>query len=165
MRPGFILLEAAVTILILCVAIVALLPVFAMSLKAGVKSEKALAAAHLALELMEEVKLRKWDEASYSGRLPVSDPGPLGVDAGEDRADKRSFDDIDDFDGWTEETPMDPVMRRIEGFPDMSRSVSVRFVADELEPSAVPSDLKAVSVCVRSKNVTWTCLDRVFANR
>ncbi len=165
-RGGYILMEVVVTVLILSLSIVALMPIFAMSYKGSRRSERTLVAIHLAQELMEEIKLRKWDEASYTGRPgPLADPGPLGPDPGEDPKDKRSFNDVDDFAGWREEPPQDPVMRPLAESSGYRRSVLVRYLDSDLKPSEAQTDYKHVSICVASQNVTWTCLDRIFANR
>lgn len=162
---GYILMEAVVTTLILSLSIVALMPLFAMSIKGNRRSEKILVASHLAQELMEEIKLRKWDEASLTQRPgPLLSPSPLGPDQGEDKADKKTFNDVDDFDGWTEDPPSDPVMRPLSEFKDYRRSVVVGFADSELSPTPQPTNYKHVKVCVASENVTWTCLDRIFAN-
>lgn len=165
LRPGFILMEAVVTFLILSVAIVALIPLFSMAIKSNRKSEQTLVAVHLAQELMEEIKLRKWDQGTPS-RMPglIAAPGRLGVEAFEDKADKATFDDIDDFDGWTEDPPKDPIMRPLSDFNGYQRTAAVKYVGADFTPSVVPTDFKQATVCVKYQNAIQTCLERIFTN-
>lgn len=166
-RPGYILMEAVVTCLILSFSIVALMPIFAMSIKGNSRSERRLVAAHLASALMEEIKLRRQDETSRAGGSVYAGPGSavLGVDPGEDRADKRTFDDVDDFDGWSEDPPLDPVMRPLSEFKGYQRAVAVRYVHEDLSASLEPTDYKQATVCVKYQDATQTCFDRLFVNR
>jgi hypothetical protein len=157
-------MEAVVTLLILSLSIVALMPIFGMSYKGDKRSEKILVASYLAKELMEEIKLRKWDEASYVRPGPVPTPSPIGTDLEENRADKRTFNDVDDFDGWAEDPPLDPVMRPLDEFRGFRRTVSVEYQNPDGTSSVNPTNYKHVKVCVSSEQSVSTCLERIFAN-
>lgn len=165
MSRGFILIEASISYVVLSLALVALVPMFILSLRANKASEKTAVAAHLAQELLEEVRLRRWDESTPAPAVHIAAGGSLGADAGENAADKRTFDDIDDFSGWSESPPADPVMRPLPDFSSYSRSVVVGYLDASFQASGSPTDLKQVTVCARAARMNPVCLDTILANR
>ena len=112
------LLEMMMSLVILAVVILSVVPFFAFSLRANNLSEQAIVVAQLADELIQEVQLRKWDEQTPSARpgYPAYAQSAIGIDSGEDSNDKTTFDDIDDFDGWSENPPQDPVGNELTDF-------------------------------------------------
>lgn len=165
MNRGFILIEASISYIVLSLALVALVPMFILSLRANAASEKVAAALHLSQELLEEVRLHRWDEATPAPAVHIAAGGALGVDAGENAADKRTFDDVDDFDGWTESPPQDPVMRPLTADSMYTRTVAVRYVNSSFQVSAAPTDLKQVTVCTAAPGMKPVCLDTILSNR
>ncbi|MBI3552834.1 MAG: hypothetical protein HY077_09970 [Elusimicrobia bacterium] len=162
---GYILLEASISYIVVSLALVSLLPLFILSIRANKTTENIAVATHLAVELMEEVGTRKWDQKTPNPPQVVAVKSALGPDTDEPPADKRSFNDIDDFHGWTESPPLDPVMRPLAGFERYSRDVAVSYVDPDLKPSSIPTDYKKVTVCARFPASVPVCLDKVFANR
>jgi len=159
------LIEAAVAYAILTLGIAVIIPIFQLATTANERSQETLKAAELAEELMEEVKLRRWDESSAGGGVPTGNPSiSLGVDSGENSADKTTFDDVDDFNGWTEPVPKDPLNHAIPGLAGYSRTVTVQYVTSSLAASATPTNYKQVTVCVAKSNVTRACLNWVATN-
>ena len=165
MSRGFVLVEVSITFVVLSLALVALLPVFMLAIRAAKGTEHIEVASHLAAELMEEVRLRKWDSATPKPRRHVSKPGALGLETGEVASDKRTFDDIDDFAGWVESRPLDPLMRPLAAFPAYSRGVTVRYVDADLNPASGPTDYKQVTACAQAPKMKPLCLDTVLTNR
>lgn len=165
MNRGFILIEASITGIVLSLALVALVPLFILSMRANAASTKVATAVHLSRELLEEVGLRRWDQATPSPAAHIASGGAIGVDAGENAADKRTFDDIDDFDGWTESPPQDPVMRPWTEFSGFTRTVSVRYVDSSFAATAARTELKQVTVCTSAPSMKPVCLDTIFSNR
>jgi type II secretory pathway pseudopilin PulG len=164
--PGYLLIEAAVAYVILTYGIVCVLPVFSLAIKANERSEETLKAAQLAQELMEEIKLRRWDE--HSGRIgyPATNGSTtLGVDSGETAGVKRTFDDIDDFNGYSESPPKDPMGNPLTGFGGYSRSVTVQYVtASSFAVSSSSTPYKQVIVCVAKGGVNRACLNWLATN-
>lgn len=159
------LVEVAITLLVLTLAVVALVPVFVVNLRGNKRTEQTQAAAFLASQLLEEVRLRRWDETTPVPAAYTDAPSAtLGVDGGETASDKRTFDDIDDFNGWQETTIMDPVMRPIAGFPDYTRSVAVGYVTPELVATGAASAHKQITVCVQIPGRNPACLNTIVAN-
>lgn len=164
-RAGYVLLEVSVSYILLSLAIVALVPVFILGLKANKTTEKVQTAAYLSQELLEEVRMRKWDEKAsgvnqYSGGYSST----LGPDAGESAADKSTFDDIDDFNGWTETTVKDPMNAAVANFPGYTRTVTVSYVDANLNASASPTDYKKIVVCTQIPGRNSVCLTTLATN-
>lgn len=165
MSRGFVLVEIAIALLVLTLAVVALVPVFTLNIRGNKSTEQTQAAVFLASQLLEEVRLRRWDENTPIPALYTDAPsGTLGPDAGETASDKRTFDDVDDFDGWQETTVMDPVMRPIPGFPAYNRTVAVGYVTAALAVSATATDHKQVTVCTQIPGRSPACLDTLLTN-
>lgn len=164
-RGGFVLVEVTIAYVLLVFALVALVPVFIIAIRAGANSEALQASTYLSSELLEEVRLRRWDErtAAAGGHIPA--PSTLGVDGAESAADKRQFDDVDDFNGWTESYPLDPVMRVLNDFKAYRRTVTVAYVDSAMAPSALVTDYKMITVCTRTATVTPACLSTLVTNR
>ena len=165
MRRGFVLVEVSVTYIILSLALVALVPSFIMAIRAAKNNEQIAAATQLSAELMEEVRMRKWDQATPLPAAHIAAGSALGIDTGETASDKRTFNDIDDFNGWTESTPRDPVMNALTDFPGYSRSVTVKYVDASLAASAAVTDYKQVTVCTSTKKLKPLCLNAISTNR
>lgn len=165
MKRGFILVEASVTYVVLALALVALMPLFILSIRAAKNARRVAVATHLSVELLEEVRLRRFDEATPTPSAAIATPGALGLDAGETAADKAGFDDIDDFNGWSEAPPKDPVGRVLGAFPSYSRSVTVRYVSSDLSVSGSPTGYKQVTACTLAPSMKPVCLDTLVTNR
>ena len=167
MSRGFVLVEVTIAYVLLTVALVALLPVFIMAIRAGKKTEQLQAATYLSQELLEEVRMRKWDEKTTSTtRLHIDNPSAtLGPDAGETSTDKTTFDDIDDFNGWTETPARDPLNVALPDFTAFSRSVTVTYVDSSLAAAGGTSDYKRVTVCSKTDKTQAFCLQTLFTNR
>jgi len=164
-KRGFILVEIAVTYVILSLALVALIPVFLLTIRASKNTEQITVATYLSSELMEEILLRKWGQATPSPIVHIPAPSAIGIDTGETASDKRTFNDIDDFNNWTESPPMDPVMNPLTQFPNYSRSVTVKYVDSSLTPSAAFTDYKQVTVCTATNKLKPLCVSTICTNR
>lgn len=164
-RSGFIVIEASLTTFLIATAGVALVTVYFVTLRASTNSEYTTLASNLSLRLMEEVRMRKWDERSPVPSNYTRRRSSIGVDGGETSADKTTFDDIDDFNGWKESPPLDPMMRVIPGFSVFSTSVAVRYVSPTtLAPSGGTTDFKQISVCTWTAKRKSVCLDTLITN-
>ena len=127
----------ALAIVILSISIPALVKLFAETAISSGKSAILPTANELGIELMEEIKSRKFDELSQrdgSGNWSTS----LGIDAGENASNKTTFDDVDDFSGWTQNFGA--------SYPGYSATVSISYVvSNDLNtkltiPSTVPNN-------------------------
>ena len=166
-RGGFILMEVSVAYVVLVVGLLALLPVFVIAIRASKGTEQLQVATYLSQELLEEIRLRKWDQNSATLPVYVSTRSVLGIDAGETASNKTTFNDIDDFNGWTESPPRDPLNNPLPAFSAYTRSVTVGYADSSLVVLSTPttSDYKRVAVCTLTTKVSPVCLTTVFTNR
>ncbi len=130
-QEGFTIIEIVLAVTTLAVALPPLLHLFAETSVTGAKAAILPTANLLANELMEEIKSRKFDELSAksaSGNWSTT----LGTDAGE-VGNKALFDDVDDFNGWTQGFGA--------SYPNYTASVSVAYVASSNlnSPLVIPS--------------------------
>ncbi len=92
-------------------------------------------AAMLAQDLLEEIKTKRWDENLPDGNGFVSNPSLLGIDVSENIFDKSTFDDIDDYNGYTEQPPKDSNNNPLNQYQKYKRQVEVRYVNNYLGSS------------------------------
>jgi Tfp pilus assembly protein PilV len=162
---GFLLVEVAIVCLILSLALLTLVPLYSACLRANNHTLHTKVAAQLSQELSEEIRLRKWDQKTPTPAIAISSGSVMGLDPGESAADKRTFNDIDDFDGWTENGAVDPMMGPLSDFTGYLRQVSVDYVNSSLVQVAGPTDFKHVHVCTNFQRMNPVCVDTVYTNR
>lgn len=164
-RGGFVLVEVTIAYILLVFALVSLVPVFIVAIRAGANTEALQAATYLSNELLEEVRLRKWDERTPANQGHIAAPSVLGRDGTESATDKRTYDDVDDFHGWTENGALDPVMRALPAFKSYIRTVAVGYVDSSLAPSVTVTEYKMITVCTRAAKINPACLSTLVTNR
>ena len=166
MSRGFVLVEVTIAYIILALALVALVPVFMIAIKAGKNTEQLQTATYLSTELLEEIRMRKWDERTTATLAHIPAPSSsLGIDTGETASDKRTFDDIDDFNGWIEPQAVDPIMRALPNFTAYRRTAAVSYVDSTMAVSGAPTDYKMITVCTRTSKISPTCMSSLVTNR
>jgi len=84
---------------------------------------------------------------------------------GENATDKTTFDDIDDFNGWTENPPLDPLLQPLSGFSAIRARLTVSYLNAAMAASATPTAYKLVHICTRASHGASLCLDTLFTNR
>lgn len=141
-RSGITLIECAGASIILGLMITAGLRAAAGAGAAQAISARSLTGSLLAEGLVNEVTALAYVEPSGSATL--------GLDSGEVASDKTTFDDVDDFDNWTESPPKAPGGTAISGMSRWTRSVRVyRALASAPDSnSATESGLKRIEVSV-----------------
>lgn len=150
---GFSLIELIMAMVILGIALFPLLKLFGDMTVMGNNPEDTMSQSMLAQELLEEIKSHRFDElvdVDGSGNWSSS----LGVEGAEVSTNKSTFDDVDDFNGFTE------VMA--SPFTGYTRTVSVGYVAgNDLDtvlaiPSPITNDwtpnFKRIAVTVSSSS-------------
>lgn len=161
---AFMLVEAAIATLVLSLVFVALARFVIFSIRATQNSHSIKLSTQLSTELMEEVRLRRWDEDTPLPVKAIEVPTIVGLDTGETAGDKRTFDDIDDFNGWIETSVMDPVMRAVAGLEGIRRTVSVSYVDSNFNAAGGTTDYKYVRVCTQISSRNPICVNTVFTN-
>jgi hypothetical protein len=115
-------------------------------------------AAELALVLIQEIKLKAYAD-------PVS-ANEFGKGADETGPDRTRFDDIDDYDQWTETPPQDAAGQPYSQYAGLTRTVAVRYVQANNFTATAPIDqgFKEVTVTVKRGTRVLAQQVYVFAN-
>lgn len=144
-RRAFSMIEVTVAMLIVAGLLVAALETIGSTASGRRAIAQRAAAAALAQDLLEEIRTKR-----YAGTADVA--GSLGPTAAESVAAARAaFDDIDDYDGWSETPPVGDTGTPLPGFTGWTRSVTVRF-ANPTTPgtdSVTDQRVKRIEVTVR----------------
>lgn len=161
---GILLVESTVAFAVLAAAFVAVIPLTAAVMKVDQAAREIAVAGLLSQELLEEVRLRRWDETTPKGGRAASGTA-LGPDAGESASGKSGFDDVDDFSAWEEDPPSDPIGRALPRLAGYRRTVDVAYLDDDLAVAASTTPFKRARVCTARAGMRPVCLDALFANR
>lgn len=104
-------------------------------------SERALGGV-LADSLIHEVLVLSYADPTA--------PSSFGLEAGESATSKAGWDDVDDFDGWSESPPQDRNGATMAGLSGWRRRVSVRRVlaSDPSQPAGSETGVKRITVIV-----------------
>ncbi|MDI6785320.1 MAG: prepilin-type N-terminal cleavage/methylation domain-containing protein [bacterium] len=113
----------------------------------------------LALDLLEEIRTKKFDEKEFSWPL-----GPEG-----EYLPRKNYDDVDDYDGLVDFPIKDSGGNKIEGYPSFSRLVTVSYIDEWFRevPSGTKTSFKLIRVEVKwkqnigenkEKTVTLSCV-------
>lgn len=149
-RRAFSMIEVTVAMLIVAGLLVAALETIGSTASGRRAIAQRAAAAALAQDLLDEIRTRK-----YSGTSDTA--GVLGPTAAESSSARRAaFDDVDDYDGWTESPPVTDAGGAIAGFTGWRRSVTVRFAVPSLPNTDSSTDqrVKRIEVTVTPPNGT-----------
>lgn len=149
-RRAFTLVEAALATLLIAGLAVALLQTLGALSASRNRSADSAAALALADELLNEVLLLPFAD-------PITPSNTLGPGPGEAGTNRLNFDDVDDYDGFTESPPAQPDGTAIAGFTGWSRSVSVAYLSPANLRSTSRSTfqtLKLITVTVARNGIT-----------
>jgi hypothetical protein len=144
---GFTLAEAAVCTVIVAMMLVAAMRAAAVSGVYQYKMAERATARFLADGLMADIH-----------QLSYQDPGAapqFGPEAPELASSKANYNDVDDFNGWSESPPQDRDGNVLPGLTGWQRSVAVQWVkaSDISQTSATESGAKRITVTVSHNNV------------
>lgn len=114
-RRGFTLIEASMTTMIIGVAFVAVMQLFAACTQQNRVGENLTTAMLLAENIQETMAGLPFDDPAYGA-------SSFGPEAGQTLA---GFDDVDDFDGLVCSPPIDSFRRPIPAMSQFTQSVSV----------------------------------------
>jgi len=144
---GHTLIELLIGMVILAFAILSLIQLFSNLSVQRVHASYRNNATLLAQELTEEIMSKKFDE---NGEKDINGNwSNIGIDTGETSGDKSTYDDVDDFNGWSE-TMGSP-------FSGFTRTVDVIYVAPgSLDASStIDNSYKRVNVKVFNGGVEY----------
>lgn len=175
-HQGFTLVELVMTIVILGFTSIILIPFF-NSITHSADPLIRQRAITLGQSIMDEILSKKWDEDTPTGGAPIcsnesnasrpsisncsKSAGNISLDLGESSPDRSNWDDVDDYNGYSESdtfTEQDSDTFTASGF---SRSVAVTYIPSNSSPieatnpvgtttSAQSTDTKRIVVTVSS---------------
>jgi MSHA pilin protein MshD len=155
-RRAFTMIECCVSVGILGILLVVALQVVGASTKNQYHTAQRAIAASLAQSLLAEISELPYQEPSASS-------SSIGLDAGETAASKVNYDDVDDFNGWTESPPQDRAGNVMTDLSGWTRSVAVAWVnpSNIAQSSSTETGVKMITVTVTYNGTvmaTRTCL-------
>jgi type II secretory pathway pseudopilin PulG len=129
---GHSLVEFTLALALILTIAVAVFSLFSSGQAAVRDAEAGTTAVLLAQELLEEVASRAFEEPGTTGTF--------GRESGESALDRRTWDDVDDANGYGPTSPPRDITGAIlQDFTGFSRSVTVENVADTNFGSVQPS--------------------------
>lgn len=139
---GFSLIEAVMATLIVGVLFVAAILTVGATGSAQLSTADRARGEQLALDLMNEILQQAYWE-------PDERP-TFGIEGAETTTSRARYDDVDDYNGWTESPPQNKNGTILPGLTGWTRRVAVEWVdpADLTVPSATATDLKRITVTV-----------------
>lgn len=148
-RRGLSLIEATISMVVVAVMLVA--AVHAIGGSAAVQSRvtKRTVAPYLADGLMAEILAQSYQDSAS----PVFGPE---VSGGESPTSRATWDDVDDYNGWSESPPQDKDGTAASDMTGWARAVAVTWVntSDLTQTSATETGAKRITVTVRYNGVT-----------
>jgi Tfp pilus assembly protein PilV len=155
-RSGFSLIEVAISSILVGSILVASMSTVGAVLRFRSSTSDAGRAALLATDLLAEIQ-----------NQPYSDPNQTPVFGKESGETTRSqFDDVDDYDTWTETPPKNRAGTNLTGFTGWSRSVTVVRAQRNSPMTNAGSDegLKRIRITVSKNSVTLQTIDALKAS-
>jgi len=139
-RPGFTLVEAVISIVLVGVLLVAAINTLGATAVSKRNIEHQALGYTLAAELMAEILSQAYEE-------PV-DNVAFGREAGESGGSRVDWDDVDDYGGWSASPPQTKDDEPLDGYDQWTRSVEVAFVK--------PTSLNELGANTGVKRITVT---------
>ena len=151
-RRGITLVEVAVSAALIGLMLVATMQAVGAVFRTRLAARQRQQGEALARELMAEIF-----QASYKDPQGGTTFGPESGETGSSRA---GFDDVDDYDGWSESPPKDKAGAAIPNCTGWSRQVTIGRVepALPLVPLLLETGLKLITVTVTSPTAEVTAL-------
>lgn len=162
---AFTYIEVLLSVAILGFVLIPLLSQFYTGFQGNIIAELVTQSIDLADDLAEEIKSRRFDENEAPDE-PV-DAGALGVDNGELATDRRTFDDVDDYNNWSHSPPQSVDGNDLNSFSEFRRQVSVEYVAmsgADWIPSAVPTYYKRITIIVTHPKINNRRLETIVSH-
>ena len=145
---GFTLVDSVVAVVIVSLMVVAGLRAAAASQVAQYKSAERAIGRMLADGLLAEIMQLSYEDPSL--------PPVFGRESNETATSRGNYDDVDDYNGWSQSPPQDKDGVAMPGLDGWSRSVVVEWVnaSDPTSVAAAETGTKRITVAVKHNNVT-----------
>lgn len=149
---GFTLVEAAITMVVISVAVLTIGQALAFAFSRQSDGLWQIKSVALAEAYVEEIAARRYDEAAPVGGVPPCAPAAVPCSAvGADGETRSGFDDVDDYHGLDELPPLDVHGNPRAEYPGYRVQVAVAYLsAAQVSTFGVDdaSDAKLVTVTV-----------------
>jgi hypothetical protein len=151
-RRGITLVECAVSVMVISGLLVAGLSAARTQVDMQASASDEARASLLAADMMTEIQAHHTGDPN-NGLIGGLISGLLGTDVGENPTDRRTFDDVDDYDGWTETPPREMDGTVIPGYSGWTRSVQVKpvLLSNPATTSASRTGLVRITVIVTTR--------------
>jgi prepilin-type N-terminal cleavage/methylation domain-containing protein len=155
-RSGFSLIEVAISSILVGSIMVAALSTVGAVLRFRSSTSDSVRAALLATDLLAEIQNQPYSD-------PNQTPG-FGKESGETA--RAQFDDVDDYDSWTETPPKNRVGTNLTGFTGWTRSVTVVRAQRNSPMTNAGTDegLKRIRITVSKNGVALQTIDALDAS-
>lgn len=155
-RRGFSLIEVAISSLLVGTILAAAMSTTGAVLRFRSSTSDLARATLLATSLLAEIQQKPYFD-------PNQTPG-FGRESGE--AARSQFDDVDDYDAWTESPPKNQAGVDLSGLTGWSRSVTVARAqrAAPMQTAASDEGLKRITIVVSKNGVPLRTIDALEAN-
>ncbi len=152
LHRGLSLVECVIATLLVSTVLVAAMQVAAVSATYQARSAQRATAQFLARALTSDISQLAYQD-------PVNTPVAFGRELGETAASKVNYNDVDDFNGWSESPPQDRSGVVMAGMTNYTRSVAVAWVnpANFSQVMGAESGVKRITITVSlGKAVIYT---------
>ncbi len=147
-RRGFTLPEVVLSAVLVSLLFVVAVQVASASNVAQYKTSERATGRMLGGALMTEILGQAYEQ-------PGGAAGSWGLDAPELASSRANYNDVDDYNGWSDNPIRNKDMSKITDLSGWSRSVLVERVnASDLSVAASDTLLKRITVTVKHNNVT-----------
>lgn len=175
MKKSVTLVEVMIAATILAVALIPLLRLITTLLQRSTDLQKKTVSAQLAQDLMSDILSRRWDENADATGYTPDGPPPLGEPdlrstIGPDgESSKNSFDDIDDFNGYSDgrgtSIPIqDSSGKTLPEYRFFLRSVTVSYCDINGTATASKTNYKIITVTVQDDKGNTTQINQIVPN-
>jgi hypothetical protein len=147
-RSAFTLVEATMSVLIVSILLVAAISAGDVAAMTQYRTGDRAVGRLLADGLMTDILSLAYQDPTYPTLV-------CGPEANESRTNKTTYDDVDDYNGWTESPPQDRNGNVVPGFTNWTRSVTVQWCpsGNPQQVSSSETGCKLVTVHVYHKSV------------
>ncbi len=145
-RRGISLLEVVISIMLVSIVLIGSLRAASTLLLSRYVDVNRIRGELLAEVLMTEILNQSYEDAVN----PV-----FGMESGENTSNRNSYDDVDDYQTFTESPPRSSTNVALSGFGQWTWTANVQWVdpVDLATPSASETDVKKISVTANTAGI------------
>ncbi len=148
-RSGISLVEVVMCTLLVSVVLVGAMNMLAAVVRDRTTTSDAARAQQMAQQLMSEILSTDYHERGAGGLLDGL-LNVVGIEIGESSGDRRTFDDVDDYDGWSASPPTSRDGTALANSTGWRHAVAVEFVnpATPSASTALNNGAKRITVTI-----------------